>query len=103
MGKIEFTMENLKKCICPTCPVQADSACAEEKLMKMQEIMQEMEDKLMSNPEMVPALYCASGKTSCKDLDFDQICQCNYCGVWKENDLENGEPMGFFCRDGIAK
>jgi hypothetical protein len=37
MGKVEFTMENLKKCICPTCPVQADSACAKEKMMKMQE------------------------------------------------------------------
>lgn len=100
MGKIEFNMENLKKCICTTCPVQADSACAKEKLMKMQEIMQEIEGEIKLDPEITPALYCASGRAVCTDLDFDQICQCNYCDIWKKNDLDNGEPMGYFCRDG---
>jgi hypothetical protein len=93
-------MENVKKCVCPTCSCQADSACAKEKLMKMQEMMQKKE---MPESDMVPVLYCASGKAVCTDLDFDRMCQCNYCGVWKENDLENGEPMGYFCRDGEAR
>jgi hypothetical protein len=39
MGKIEFTMENMEKCLC-ACPVQADSACSKEKLIKMQKLMQ---------------------------------------------------------------
>jgi hypothetical protein len=30
MGKVEFTMENVKKCLCPPCPVQADGACAKQ-------------------------------------------------------------------------
>ena len=78
--------------------MQADSVCAKEKLIKMQE----MEDKV-SDPELVPVLYCASGKTSCKDLDFNQISQCGSCAVWKENHLENGEPSFYFCQDGEAK
>jgi hypothetical protein len=97
MVKIEFTMENLKKCFCPTYPCQADSACAKEKLRKMQELMQKKE---MPVSDMVPGMYCASGKTTCTDLDFDRFCQCNYCDIWKENDLENGEPFGYFCRNG---
>jgi hypothetical protein len=30
VSKIDFNMENLKKCICYTCPVQVESACAKE-------------------------------------------------------------------------
>jgi len=100
MGKIEFTMENVKKCLCPTCPVQADSACAKMKLIKMQEMMQK---KKMPESDVVPGVYCASGKTVCTDIDFDQTCLCPNCGVWKENDLENGEPLGYYCRDGEAR
>ena len=99
MAKIKFTMENLNKCVCSTCPCQADSVCAKEKLVKMQEIMQ---GKEMPEPDMVAGLYCSSGKTTCSDLDFDRFCQCNYCEVWKENDLKNGEPFGYFCRNGKA-
>jgi len=98
MSKVEFNLDNLKKCLCPACPVQADSTCAKEKLLKMQE----MEDKL-SNSELVPVLYCASGKTNCTDLDFNQICQCGSCEVWKKNKLEDGEPNFYFCQDGEAR
>jgi hypothetical protein len=99
MGKIEFTMKNLKKCVCSTCPCQADSACAKDKLMKMQEAIQKNE---MPESDVVPGMYCALGKTACTDLDFDRFCQCNYCDVWKENNLENGKPFGYFCKNGEA-
>ncbi|MGZ4857875.1 MAG: DUF2769 domain-containing protein, partial [Methanobacteriaceae archaeon] len=76
------------------------SACANYKLMKMQEIIQKKE---MPESDIVLGMYCATGKATCTDLDFERWCQCNYCGVWKENDLEDGEPFGYFCRDGEAR
>ena len=31
-SKVPFTPENIKRCMCPKCPVQADSKCAMDKL-----------------------------------------------------------------------
>jgi len=67
--------------------------------MKMQEIMQ----KKMPDPDIVPGMYCATGKAMCTDLDFEKMCQCNFCAIWKEKKLDEGEPMGYFCRDGEAR
>lgn len=103
LSKVEFNMENLQKCICNTCPVQADSECVKEKQKKAQEKMPEMMEKdMMPDLEMVPVLYCATGKATCDGLDFDKMCQCNECPIWKEYNLTDGEPMGYFCRDGEA-
>lgn len=30
--KVPYTLANIKKCMCPKCPVQADSKCAMDKL-----------------------------------------------------------------------
>ncbi|PKL66151.1 MAG: DUF2769 domain-containing protein [Methanobacteriales archaeon HGW-Methanobacteriales-1] len=104
MSKVEFNMENWEKCICKSCPVQADSKCAREKKMKAMEMMPKLkESKMMPEPEMVPGMYCANGKATCTDIDVSKMCQCNMCPLWKENDLPNGEPMGYFCRDGAAR
>ncbi|MEW6010265.1 MAG: DUF2769 domain-containing protein [Euryarchaeota archaeon] len=100
MSKVEFNRENLEKCICKTCPVQAESSCAKEKNMKVKEMM---EENMMPDPEMVPGLYCARGKASCSDLDTSKMCQCNECALWKEYDLPEGSPMGYYCRDGEAE
>lgn len=98
-------LENIQKCICTTCPVQAESKCAKEKAIKMQEIMQKMaesEEITMPAPEDVPGMYCATGKATCNDIDPSKECQCANCLIWEENDLENGQPIGVFCRDGKA-
>ena len=96
MSKIEFNMENLKKCICYTCPVQVESTCAKEKLVEMKEME-------TPEPDMVPGVYCATGKAICNDLDLEQFCHCNECEIWIENKLDEGEPLGYFCRDGKAR
>lgn len=96
MANIEFNMENVKKCKCPGCPVQAESKCAMDKL-----------DKLSSmgspKPEDVPGVYCATGKATCPDLNPNEMCQCPTCDIFKENDLESGKPGGYFCAEGKAQ
>jgi hypothetical protein len=54
-------------------------------------------------PEEVPKMYCATGKTKCNDLYFHEECQCPKCPIWEENNLASGEPMNYFCKDGEAK
>ncbi len=104
MGKVEFSLENIEKCICNECPVQAGSTCVKEKQMKVPEMIpKNVADEIESNSEMFPTLYCASGKATCPDVDFNEMCQCNKCPLWKEYELPYGEPMGYFCRDGEAR
>jgi hypothetical protein len=54
-------------------------------------------------PEDVPGVYCATGKATCSDLDPEQMCQCDKCDVYKENDLGSGEPGGYYCAEGKAR
>jgi Family of unknown function (DUF5518) len=98
---IVFNLGNIQKCLCPTCPVQAESECAKEKTMKMQEMMGS-EEKMTLKYEDVPGMYCTTGKATCTDIDPSKECQCPNCPIWAENDLEHGQPMGVFCRDGKA-
>ncbi|HSO25980.1 MAG TPA: DUF2769 domain-containing protein [Methanobacteriaceae archaeon] len=104
MGKIEFSMENVNKCLCTVCAVQGTSSCVKDKLQSMQEKMSEDIDiASVIEPSDIPGMHCASGKTSCDDLYFHEECKCVECPVFKENDLISGEPVGYFCRDGKAK
>jgi hypothetical protein len=103
MVKVEFNLENIQKCICVECPAQMESTCFKEKQKKIEEIMPKIESGEMElDTNLFPTLYCASGKASCPDIDFSQMCQCNKCPLWKEYDLPYGEPLGYFCRDGEA-
>ena len=97
MVNIEFNNENIEKCQCPCCSVQAVSKCAYEKLDKLQSMSG------MPNPEDVPGMYCVSGKTECDDFNPEGACQCPKCEVWKEYNLSEGEPAGYFCQNGKAK
>jgi hypothetical protein len=104
MGKIEFSMENVNKCLCPTCPVQKTSSCVKNKLSTMQEkISEDIDIASIIEASDVPGLYCASGKTSCGDLYFHEECKCPECQIFKENDLMSGQPGGYFCKEGKAK
>lgn len=97
MAKIEFNMDNTKKCKCPGCPVQAKSKCAMDKLDNLSSM------GVSSKPEDFPGVYCATGKASCSDLDPNQMCQCGTCEIWKENKLGEGEPGSYYCVKGEAR
>lgn len=97
-SKVSMTIDNIKKCACPKCPVQANSKCVKGKLGGLKEAM-------MKNPlqkEDIPGVYCSTGTATCKDLDPKQMCMCPSCLIWSEYKLASGQPKGYFCRDGAT-
>ncbi|HOD69760.1 MAG: DUF2769 domain-containing protein [Bacteriovoracaceae bacterium] len=93
MPKVDFTQDNIARCLCGECPVQAKSKCARdlyEKSIKMEGL---------PKPEQVPGLYCASGKATCTDLDIVQFCKCPGCLVWSDYNLKSNH----YCYRGSAE
>jgi hypothetical protein len=104
MGKIDFSMENIKKCLCEKCAVQIESQCVKDKQKLMLLItQQDLDSPMMMGPDRVPGLYCTTGKSNCKDIDTDKVCKCIECPIWNENHLVNEEPGRYFCRDGETR
>ena len=97
--KIEFTRENITRCLCPQCPVQAESECAQTKMKMLQESMRGMSPE----PSDVPGMYCATGTAACNDLNSHKLCNCPNCEVFKENNLAQAEPGAYYCQRGSAK
>lgn len=95
--EIEFNLENIEKCLCSQCKVHEKSKCVKDKMIILQE-------KALSSglvqPEDFSALYCASGKEHCNDMDGNEKCRCIDCAIYAENDLESGSPESYFCLDG---
>jgi hypothetical protein len=96
--EIEFSIDNIMKCLCTNCPVQEKSKCSSEKLLKMQETIKS-EDAIIKADD-VPGLHCATGRAICQDLNFEEKCLCVQCQIWEDHHLENNKPLGSFCQDG---
>ncbi|MBM4240514.1 MAG: DUF2769 domain-containing protein [Euryarchaeota archaeon] len=104
MGKIEFNMENIKKCLCTKCAVQIESQCVKDKKKMMLLItQQDLDSPMMMGSDKVPGVYCGTGKATCRDIDTNKTCKCGECPIWEEYNLVIGEPQGYFCREGEAK
>jgi Protein of unknown function (DUF2769) len=100
MTSIDFSMENIKKCLCPKCAVQIESQCVKDKLKIMLLMTQQDLDSPMRMDEgRVPGLYCSTGRASCSDIATNKVCKCNECPIWEGYGLE---PKKYFCRDGKA-
>ena len=95
MVNIDFSVKNIKRCLCPGCPVQKESRCAEGKRRIMLEIAYSSESGMYFERDRVPGMYCTMGKALCNDLDFRKICQCPNCQIYKEYNLENR----FYCKN----
>lgn len=96
---INFDRENMIRCLCPQCPVQTNSECAQNKMKMLQISMKGMNPE----PSDFPGMYCANGKAVCDDLDKHEKCKCINCDVWKENNLESKQPNNYFCQNGKVK
>ncbi len=95
---VPFTRQNAKKCRCWECPVQGDSQCIKQNSDKMGDVL----TTTYFLPEIVPGLYCSSGVATCDDIDTSRNCICDTCLVFKNYDLKNNKPYGYYCRDGAA-
>ena len=104
MLKIDFNFENMEKCMCAECPVQSKSSCVKDRIKLIDEIGHsvDLDGGYIPDKDVIPKLYCASGKTDCKDLDLHEECQCKNCDIWKEYDLEVREAPAYFCKNGKA-
>ena len=101
--EVPYARENIQKCMCSQCPVQANSKCAQDKLESSKKAMENMSGEKVPDPKDVPGLYCSTGKATCQDLNPDRKCICNTCEVWKEYDLGEGKPSQYFCMNEIGR
>ena len=96
---VEFTKYNAMKCICGQCPVQKESACVAAKNAALGAAMEAGGDSMtMPAADGVPGLYCASGVSSCDDLDLSQTCICMECPVHDDTSLRGWK----YCEHGSA-
>jgi hypothetical protein len=99
VSKVPFVLGVVGKCLCPGCPVQAKSQCVSGLKNSLSQALSQQPLKR----EQIPGAYCASGKATCGDLDPKQKCLCGDCAVFAEYKLANGQPVGYYCRDGAAR
>jgi hypothetical protein len=92
MSKVAYTKENVEKCWCGVCPVQAASTCAKD----LYEESKKSPD--LPTTDRMPGLYCSTGQSTCPDLEFVNLCNCPACLVWGENSLTSNH----YCLSGSA-
>lgn len=95
MNQVRYDTENVSKCWCGQCPVQAESACAKK---EYEEAKPTIEAGSMPAPDDMPGLYCGTGTASCGDLKSKERCLCPECLVWGENKLISNH----YCVQGSA-
>jgi hypothetical protein len=97
--KVPFILDNVSKCLCPGCPVQAQSKCVAG-------LKSGLAAALKKSPlrhEEVPGVYCGVGKATCRDIDPKKDCLCGDCAVFRQYNLAKGKPDGYFCSAGAAR
>jgi len=80
MSKPAKTKENLKKCICMTCPSYT-LVCKMKNMLKNIMVMM----RGISKKDHFEGFYCAFEKSNC--ITDKKGCVCATCEVYKENNL----------------
>ena len=100
--EVPYVASNLERCMCSQCPVQAESACALEKMGNFKNETKKLGEGKAPSPQNVPGIYCSAGEAVCKDLNHNESCICNTCSVWKEHNLKNANIINHYCSNGKA-
>ena len=100
--RVPYTMENIERCKCPKCPVQARDECVRNKVLNLETEIQNAGKEGVPAPEKIPGVYCSTGNAICENLDPNQQCICKTCEVWANYVLEAAVPMMYFCNIGKA-
>lgn len=99
---VPYESENINRCRCPQCPVQANNQCVQDKNKSSKQAMENLPEGEVPDPEDVPGVYCSTGKATCQNLHVDRQCICGSCEVWKEYNLTDANPNNHFCQHGRA-
>lgn len=91
MTKVDKTKENVKTCLCLSCPSYG-IACQAKAMPKITATMMKSD---LSGVEHMEKMFCAFGKSDC--IDTQKGCICGDCEVHKKYDLNEG----YYClKDG---
>lgn len=95
MPKVDYTLENIEKCKCGSCPVYLSSTCAKAKNATI-----DWSPGNLPPANVIEGIYCAVavGQSRCGDLDGTQACNCPTCPVWETYELDDT----YFCIRGPA-
>jgi hypothetical protein len=96
---VPFTVANVMKCVCTKCPVQTGSQCVRAQMAEMKAALM----KSTLERQDIPGLYCSTDTATCQDIDTSQPCICGSCPVFGKYELATRQPMGYYCRDGLAR
>lgn len=69
-SKVPLTVKNIKKYMCPKCPVQASSKCPMDKLDSLVKVLENAGEGNVPEAQGVSGLYCSTGKATCHDLNL---------------------------------
>ncbi len=96
MARVDYTVENVDKCQCGSCPVYKSSPCAVAKNGTIT-----WTPGVLPPADIIEGIYCASavGKSDCSDQDGNKACNCPTCAVWEDNSLNST----YFCLKGSAE
>lgn len=126
--KVPFNISNYTKCLCPVCPMQADSECVSTSDEDWRQTRKQVGAILMDYPEnpetyeleieqlidhetakkhgfarpargSMRELYCSIGKSACDDLAYGLRCVCSDCAVWQAGGLRKM----YFCLQGSSE
>ncbi|MDN5373750.1 MAG: hypothetical protein PWP32_515 [Methanothermobacter sp.] len=61
--EVDFSMENIRRCLCLECPVQRESRCVRDKKKIMLLItQQDLDSAMRMDTDRVPGVYCSTGR-----------------------------------------
>jgi len=100
-AEVPYIVSNIRRCMCPQCPVQADSAGTQEKIGNLRNETKSLGEGEAPELQKVLGVYCSTGAASCV-LNPNKQCLCKTCAVWGEYCLEHANPMMYFCNIGRA-
>lgn len=126
--RVPFNISNYTKCLCPVCPMQAESDCVSSSESAWSEAHKLVGHILMEYPDhpetyeleveklerheaarrhgfttpqrdTMRELFCSIGKSACDDLAEGVRCICSDCAVWSQHELRRM----YFCLQGTGE
>lgn len=88
MPTVNYDLENFNRCLCGGCPVNRNSDCTHQREEALGPVFEAIESGgPLPDPNAMPGLYCAVGKSACGDLSEEYSCLCPGCSIFLRQEL----------------